>query len=202
MKKLLILLIGFAFTQSIQTKQVSVTIEQWDTPLNLFTDMGLTGDRYEVKFVDVEIENGSTVCDGFNVNNTDDIFFIGLPIILRDSHLPMPTNQYAATNGASVVIDYDCNNQYGHPSEYPSLYGDLSISSMYPEVYLFPSLKWGTGTVSLSANYEQFGTTTLTFRVTGLFEDELMPDVGDMNFDGNINVVDVVLLVDSILGIG
>ena len=35
-----------------------------------------------------------------------------------------------------------------------------------------------------------------------MFEDELMPDVGDMNNDGNINVVDVVVLVNSILGIG
>jgi len=29
MKKILILLIGFAFTQSIQTKQVEVTITDW-----------------------------------------------------------------------------------------------------------------------------------------------------------------------------
>ena len=29
MKKILILLIGFAFTQSIQTKQVEITITDW-----------------------------------------------------------------------------------------------------------------------------------------------------------------------------
>ena len=43
---------------------------------------------------------------------------------------------------------------------------------------------------------------TMILRITGLFEDELMPDVGDMNLDGNINVVDVVVLVNQILGIG
>ena len=43
MKKLLLiaLCLGFAFTQSIQTKQVEVTIEQWDTPINLFEEMSL-----------------------------------------------------------------------------------------------------------------------------------------------------------------
>ena len=33
-----------------------------------------------------------------------------------------------------------------------------------------------------------------------MFEDEIMPDVGDMNYDGNINVVDVVVVVNHILG--
>ena len=75
MKKLLILLIGFAFTQSIQTKQVEVTIEQWDTPINLFEEMGLIGDRYEVSFVDVDIENGSSACDDLQINNYFGLWF-------------------------------------------------------------------------------------------------------------------------------
>ena len=43
---------------------------------------------------------------------------------------------------------------------------------------------------------------TLKFWVTGLFEDELLPPTGDLNSDGEINVVDVVILVNSILGEG
>ena len=43
---------------------------------------------------------------------------------------------------------------------------------------------------------------TFTFWVTGLFEDQLLPPTGDLNSDGEINVVDVVVLVNSILGIG
>ena len=38
--------------------------------------------------------------------------------------------------------------------------------------------------------------------ITGLFEDDLIFDTGDLNGDGNVNVVDVVVLVNSILGEG
>ena len=42
----------------------------------------------------------------------------------------------------------------------------------------------------------------MILHITGLFEDELLPPTGDLNSDGDINVVDVVILVNSILGIG
>ena len=52
--------------------------------------------------------------------------------------------------------------------------------------------------------YDYFPENPITFKfwVTGLFEDELLPPTGDLNLDGEINVVDVVVLVNSILGIG
>ena len=39
----------------------------------------------------------------------------------------------------------------------------------------------------------------LIINITGVFENELLPPTGDLNLDGEVNVVDVVVLVNSIL---
>jgi len=200
MKKLLILLIGFAFTQSIQTKQVSVTIEQWDTPINLFEEMGLIGDGYEVNFVGIEIENGSTVCDGFSMG--PDPFYLGLPILLWTDYSKQIHYNYSGAWFPTSIIDYDCLNQISQPAMHPSSEERTYISIQYPGIELYPSLPGGTMGLSLLSHYEQFGTTTLTFRVTGMFEDDAMFDTGDLNEDGDTNVVDIVALVNLILGEG
>ena len=203
MKKLLILLIGFAFTQSIQTKQVSVTIEQWDTPINLFEEMGLIGDRYEVNFVGIEIENGSTVCDGFSMGPPEP-HYLGLPVVLWvDYAKQLNSNSWSAPFPTSM-IDYDCLNQISHPAIHYASQDRSYISIQYPGIELYPSFPSAMGGSEpiLLSHYEQFGTTTLTFRVTGMFEDDAMFDTGDLNEDGAVNVVDVVVLVNSILGIG
>ena len=197
MKKILMILIcGFAFTQSIQTKQVSVTIEQWDTPINLFTEMGLIGDRYEVSFVDVDIENGSTVCDDLQTNY---YYGLGFPINLIDDY-KMSINEEFGMCHINVSIDYDCANQYASDNRGWNIpTSGLFITQMGQNIYLS---QYYDAMICGQVDYSILGNMTLTFWVTGLFEDELMPDVGDMNLDGNINVVDVVVLVNSILGIG
>ena len=198
MKKLLILLIGFAFTQSIQTKQVSVTIEQWDTPINLFEEMGLIGDKYKIEIVDAEILNQVTVCTSFDVNSSF-LGIVGLPIMIDSDYERYVKSLNEYTIGNWAILDYDCVTFNSNQNLY---HENVGISNQFPNIYLNSIYGQGNMSTDYTFYYNQFGATTLTFRVTGMFEDDAMFDTGDLNEDGAVNVVDVVVLVNSILGIG
>ena len=121
------------------------------------------------------------------------------PINLIDDY-KMSINEEFGMCHINVSIDYDCANQYASDNRGWNIpTSGLFITQMGQNIYLS---QYYDAMICGQVDYSILGNMTLTFWVTGLFEDELMPDVGDMNLDGNINVVDVVVLVNSILGIG
>ena len=185
MKKLLIILIGFAFTQSIQTKQVEVTINHIDD----YTLFGEANYYYGINIMDY-------------INEINGNYTIMLSNLVTDGLINNAFG-FVGCNQAGLTGSNQYTNQ-GH-SYVPSLPPSPgNIESNYVS-YISPDCPYimipedKAGPDGLANGSESM---TLVFWVTGMFEDELMPDVGDMNNDGNINVVDVVVLVNSILGIG
>lgn len=163
MKKLLILLIGFAFTQSIQTKQVEVTITDIYTlptnnnqpyiNMNEYLDLG--ENNYLVKFAEFIFEDGS------DIHDTNGIRFANC-----DGH------------GYGLSVD-----SFGYSSE------DGRVNNSCPNIII--------DSHGFSETHIPF---TLIFHVTGLFEDEGVGLQGDMNDDEIINVIDIVALVNIIIG--
>ena len=172
MKKILILLIGFAFTQSIQTKQVEVTITDWSLledgqilegqmykELDLSNYLDLDG-NYIVKIDDWEILEehwGPTL--HISKCNTENVIFV--QHIYHNNGIPLLSEADMVTGG-NIRMRSDCHK--------------LNIR-MYPE-----------------------HSSKFTFWVTGMFEDEGVGLQGDMNDDEIINVVDIVALVNIIIG--
>ena len=181
MKKILMILIcGFAFTQSIQTKQVEVPFNQHTESIDISEYIDLGEGYYNVEIIYIE---------NFNFEILNGNVFGGSTFEYRSpleygGHLrtEIYENNIEDENGNQVLV-YTVYNAY-----------HSAIVTQNNSVFTKYLNAWD--------DTEWFYSGTLIMNITGLFEDELMPDVGDMNLDGNINVVDVVLLVDSILGIG
>ena len=101
--------------------------------------------------------------------------------------------------------DFDGMGRIKFISEIPNtgkmeleIYGETSLYYAYQPCMIdadFPNL-FNSSTDDLDYSG------TMILHVTGLFEDELLPPTGDLNSDGEINVTDVVVLVNSILGDG
>ena len=167
MKKLLMILIcGFAFTQSIQTKQIEVPVTQDTESIDISDYLDLIEGYYNVELIYIE-ELSTTLDDSMSrIKFVSEISNTGKMELEIFNYGPdVPTNYYYAYQPCMIDIENSILN-----------------NSSDDDLYFFSG--------------------TMILRITGLFEDELMPDVGDMNLDGNINVVDVVVLVNSILGIG
>ena len=156
MKKLLIILIcGFAFTQSIQTRQFEVEFNQDTQQIDISDFIDLYEGYYNVEVIYIE-----------NLTYTLDDWMGAIKF----------TSNIENSGKVSLEI-YEDAVYYAYQS---------------PVISNIDSILNNESTLnSYSGN--------LIINITGLFEDELMPDVGDMNYDGNINVVDVVSLIDIIL---
>jgi len=170
MKLLMILICGFAFTQSIQTKQIEVPVTQDTESIDISDYLDLIGGYYNVELIYIEEflvpeityvnSIGSAVRFDSEIQNTGSV-----SVSIYNTGTPFLFHYYYAYEPCMIDIENSILNN------------------------------------SSSDDLEYFSG-TMILRITGLFEDELMPDVGDMNLDGNINVVDVVVLVNQILGIG
>ena len=170
MKKLLILLIGFAFTQSIQTKQFEITIEDWTLlsdsndisrrELDFTEYLNLDG-LYVVKTLKFELldESSAIYEESISISSCDSLFDDAAILQYMSYN---PSSGYYSYNGiAEQKISSDCPILHiGSNNELPS---------------------------------------TFTFWVTGMFEDEGIGLQGDMNNDDVLDVVDVVALVNTIL---
>ena len=170
MKKLLILLVcGFAFTQSIQTKQVEVTITDW----NNLPEIVLSGDIW--KQIDIsEYLN----LDGFYIVKT--LNFEVLDESPYEEILVHSCNTYDSMGSQSM--------SYGNQEYFYETFYNKKISSDCPFVNIY--------------SYYDNPSIVLTFWVTGMFEDEGVGLQGDMNDDDIINIIDVVSLVNIIVGEG
>jgi hypothetical protein len=179
MKKLLILLIcGFAFTQSIQTKQVEVTINDWGQ-INLYEliENPIEG-KYKTELTNIII-NGSIDSDWYPA----EIQMIGDEEMIN-SYNSMTAGAYA--NFKLLII----SSILAYPINEVTFYLDDNNQSLsFDDVNNFEY-------ILLTEN----SSITLTFWVTGMFEDEGIGLQGDMNGDEMLNVVDVVSLVSVILG--
>ena len=177
MKKLLILLIGVAFTQSIQTKQVEVTIQDGGD-INLYEISEAIEGNYRVSLLDYELTG------------------ITLEEIMYEIYIDRITlKSNASPNVVGIKIDFGAESFGSNMIPIEDHIGGLIMNSDYSFI-----------TQSSSGfNLPEFpegSSLTYTFLVTGMFEDDAMFDTGDLNEDGAVNVVDVVVLVNSILGIG
>ena len=179
MKKLLILLVcGFAFTQSIQTKQVEITITDWES----LSD-GFNLQNYPTKLVD--LSNYIVMIDGYEYMSS----FIKMDIVggfdIWDNIKMQGTCEYQ-----DLYTESEWNNQYGgivysrNPMRFNSNCPNINILAESSNVVV---------------NDRDI---TLTFHITGMFEDEGVGLQGDMNDDDIINIIDVVSLVDIIVGEG
>jgi len=177
MKKLLILLIcGFAFTQSIQTKQVEVTITDW-SDINVYELIeNPIGEKYQTQLTNIII-NGNIESDWYPMN------------------IELIDNEEIADAYASVTaMNYECislfitNPNTAYSINHQNFY--IDESNQYLSVDAMNGLP----------DFAENSSITLTFWVTGMFEDEGIGLQGDMNGDEMLNVVDVVSLVSVILG--
>ena len=171
MKKILILLIGFAFTQSIQTKQVEVTITDWSL---LGNGQEVNGEMYK----ELDLSNYLNL-DGNYIVRIDDWE------ILDES--------FNSNNELKITR---CNNNDGMGTEW-IYYNDgvLTFSDMSGG-----NIRMRADCHKLNINITQEVSSNIKFWVTGMFEDEGVGLQGDMNDDEIINVVDIVALVNIIIG--
>lgn len=175
MKKLLILLIGFAFTQSIQTKQVEVTITDW-SQINL----------YELIENPVEGNYSFELIDG--TYNGVVIGSFGSSIDFIESRFDTQMQMSLSSDAIAGSIFWDDNAQ-----EVIFIPNRKAVINENNHSIKFDN--WDT-----QPDYELTEEITLTFWVTGMFEDEGVGLQGDMNDDEIINVVDIVALVNIIIG--
>ena len=178
MKKLLILLIcGFAFTQSIQTKQVEVTITDW-SDINLYELIeNEIGGKYKIEVTDIFV-NGSIEADWYPIT---------LDLIdneeLANAYMNATASSYENYSIVFMASDiaYSFNSSEAYVDEYSQSISFDDNDNGYPI-------------------FTENSTISITFWVTGMFEDEGIGLQGDMNGDEMLNVVDVVSLVSVILG--
>ena len=179
MKKLIILLVcGFAFTQSIQTKQVEVTINDW-SDYEWWSGLGFNAEGVKIDISSlIGLYNNQeylykiikfTQTDGLNFQNPYRYSFY------QDSNLGNSMGQY---------IELDSNELSINRVE------EIRFNTEYPFLYIGTD----SGLVGVTG--------TFTFWVTGMFEDEGVGLQGDMNDDDIINVIDVISLVNIIVGEG
>ena len=171
MKKILILLIGFAFTQSIQTKQVEVTI----TDMENFNLYGLienpTGETYSVELSEAEY-------DGIIPDNSEfyALALNNIPTLGADEFSLIQLYFISESQSISIVND-----------------SPLILSESNPSIEVIHF------NLSNAFNLDD-NPMTLKFWVTGMFEDAGVGLQGDMNDDDIINVVDIVALVNIVIG--
>ena len=172
MKKILIILIcGFAFTQSIQTKQVEVTITDWSL---LGNGQEVNGEMYK----ELDLSNYLNL-DGNYIVRIDDWE------ILDESF-----------NSFNELKISRCNNNDGMGTEFIYYNGGiLSFSDMSGG-----SIRMRSDCHKLNINIAEEVSSNITFWVTGMFEDEGVGLQGDMNDDEVINVTDIIALVNIIIG--
>ena len=170
MKKLLMILIcGFAFSQSIQTKQVEVTITDF-SDINLYDLIDTAvGGNYSVQFAEFQLND----CTNQDFEN-DYIEIIGNEQLfdMNATRLYFVEDDYI---GAIPIFDN----------------GNLYINSNYGSLTFFSN--WNP------LIFPENASITLKFWVTGMFEDEGIGLQGDMNGDEMLNVVDIVSLVNIII---
>ena len=172
MKKILILLIGFAFTQSIQTKQVEVTI----TDLGDFNLYELIenpiGETYSVELSEAEY-------DGIIPDNYE-YLTLGLSNIP-----PLGANVFFLTQLYFI-----------EESQNILILNDSPLIVSESNQYIFAGEFYSGNAFNLDDN-----PMTLKFWVTGMFEDEGVGLQGDMNDDEMINVIDIIALVNIIIDV-
>ena len=189
MKKLLILLMcGFAFTQSIQTRQIEVNVSDL-SGINLFENSELIGEKYFIQPVAFESFNTSLVCDmivdgtypGVDDDNFDIIFY---------DEYTSTVNSHALSDAlGNSSLSFNCSNDVSYP-----IIQSMFITSDFPNIMIANNhLSFGEIILGYLENV------TFTFWVTGLFEDEGVGLQGDINDDENVDIVDVIALVNIIL---
>ena len=160
-------------TQSIQTKQVSVTITDW-SDLNLYD------------LIENPIE-GNYAFELAGVTYSEEI----LGNDLYQSSILL--SQYSMEEAMLMGIDIRCASILFNADEQVVKFGQGAsavLNSYFNSVTFSP----GAGQI-----YELTAPLSLTFWVTGMFEDEGVGLQGDMNDDEILNVVDIVALVNIIL---
>ena len=191
MKKILILLIGFAFTQSIQTKEFEVIFDTSSESFNLFDSINAIEGSYMIQLMAVDwLGQFDDFCDEY-INTP----FFGLPLFLYSNHNYGTGSQetYNIFSGFSEGNSTNFSNIqlscYGIPVED---YTTFLVSDFKPNIYI--------DYLSELADYPEITNFKIKFWATGMFEDGGVGLQGDMNDDEIINVVDIVALVNIIIG--
>ena len=190
MNKILILLIGFAFTQSIQTKQIEVPVTQDTELIDISQYIDLVEGYYNVEII--YIENFD-----FEVFNSEQWFDENIEFVSPYEYggtlqVEVYRNNIEDENGNQIDV-YESYNAY-HPA----------IITQNNSIF--------TKHVNDLDNTDWSYSGMFIMNITGLFEDEYQNQIddindllseitsGDMNLDGNINVQDIIALVNVILG--
>ena len=189
MKKILILLIGFAFTQSIQTKEFEVIFDTSSESFNLFDSINAIEGSYMIQLMAVDwLGQFDDFCDEWTINTP-----FSLPLLLYSNHY-YGTGSQEIYDTISGFVDFipSGNMQlscYGIPVED---YNTFLISETKPNIYI--------AYLNELADYPEITNFKIKFWATGMFEDGGVGLQGDMNDDDIINVVDIVALVNIIIG--
>jgi hypothetical protein len=180
MKKILILLIGFAFTQSIQTKEVIITLS-----------------NEEFELLDELVEEGSDTYSLLDLSSYINLEYMSDYLLKFIKYEP-------------INIEMGDIRLFGCPETYEgtSYHFFDEVEYVRRDIRITPECS-----IIKIENPDEINIGgTFTFHITGMFEDEYQNQIddindllggitsGDMNLDGIINVVDIVALVNIIIG--
>ena len=183
MKKILILLSGLVLTQTnVSTKHIPIYIDQSTSQIDFSEHVTFEHNGYYYVTL-MFYENFSNDCE----LTPDDINSEWI-----EWELSFKTSLYPEIPNQSIEVDYEWN-EGNHEYYFEDYHLTLSQNN---------SILLSDYTEFFDLGCSQFSG-TFYFQITGLFEDELIPSgTGDLNDDGIINVVDIVALVNIILGDG
>ena len=186
MKKLLILLIcSFAFMQTIQTKQIVLTV---DDQTDLWSNCPGSNGCLDLRNY-VDIVSGNYLLDVLKFERVGDIWDY-IECRYRIWGCENGTN-----NGSAHVLEicnfYNYNSGYGGPE--PSIGYKNKTLTISTEC---PFLMFSDNYLSDFHNDESV---TLTILITGMFEDTGVGLQGDMNGDDILDIIDVIDIVNIIL---
>ena len=176
------LLVTFSFAQTnISSKYIIVPISQNTSQID-FLDYITLQDNELYTITPFYLEDFSNNCPDNLLEGWD---------------LEFQTNLYSTSNSMhqDFEIDYDCE--------------DFEDTGVMTCRYFIenPDIVINSENSIISGSYQGFYdvgcsifTGDLYFRVTGVFEEDIMPETGDMNNDGIIDILDIVAMVNVIMG--
>ena len=183
MKIILMLLLSIVLTQTnVSTKHIPIYIDQNTSQID-FSEHVIFEDNGYYYVTLIFYENFINDCE-LTANEANSEWV--------EWELQFNTSLYPETPNQSIEIDYEWE-EGSHEYYFED---DNLVLSQYNTILISDYTEF------FDLGCSQFSG-TFYFQITGIFEDTLIPsETGDLNDDGIINVVDIVALVNIILGDG
>ena len=186
----LLLLFSLGFSQTpISSKYITIFINQNTLQIDFSYHIPLLDDELYI-VTPFYLENFSTDCEQENEECNDQL----IPGSCDGWDLEFKTSYYnTSLLNQDFQIDYDCEDWDDNGSYCKYFFED-------PDIVIHSENSIMNGDYS---DFYEGGCTIFSgdvhFKVTGVFEEDVIPDPGDVNSDGIIDVLDIVAMVNVIL---